>query len=118
MLQSEFIQITGFQVSTECYKGFIEPEYDNSTLDKLKWCKQWKRKGGIAKAYSWQVNYDLEAVSKVKDLQAENEALKLQLKKAESEATTYQLAYERAKERLQEIREHITQLFNKKMFTL
>lgn len=51
MLISEFIDRTGFRPTEDYYHTEIEPEYNNSNLDKDAWCKQWKKNGGIQKAY-------------------------------------------------------------------
>lgn len=75
MLVSEFIKLTGLQVTNECYHQFIEPEYIASDLDKDKWCKEWKRKGGMSKAYSWQVRHDAEQLSELRNVRANNDYL-------------------------------------------
>ena len=51
MLYSEFTKLAGFEVKESYYHNVIEPEYDNSSLDKFEWVKQWKKDGGIQKAY-------------------------------------------------------------------
>lgn len=51
MLISEFIDRTGFRPTDDYYHTVIEPEYNKSDLDKDAWCKQWKKQGGIQKAY-------------------------------------------------------------------
>lgn len=51
MLISEFIDRTGFRPTKDYYHTVIEPEYEKSDLDKDVWCKQWKKNGGIQKAY-------------------------------------------------------------------
>lgn len=51
MLISEFIDRTGFRPTEDFYHTEIEPEYNRSNLDKDAWCKQWKKNGGIQKAY-------------------------------------------------------------------
>ena len=51
MLISEFIDRTGFRPTEDYYHTEIEPEYNRSNLNKDEWCKQWKRNGGIQKAY-------------------------------------------------------------------
>lgn len=54
MLLTEFTERTGFNPTPDCYIYCIEPEYNSSSLDKDEWCKQWKRKGGIQRAYDWE----------------------------------------------------------------
>lgn len=51
MLIKEFIDRTGFTPTDDYYHKEIEPEYEHSNLDKDDWCKQWKKNGGIQKAY-------------------------------------------------------------------
>lgn len=51
MLLKEFIERTGFTPTENYYTKVIEPEYMASELDKDQFCKQWKRNGGIQKAY-------------------------------------------------------------------
>jgi len=51
MLIKEFIDWTGFTPTDDYYHKEIEPEYEHSNLDKDDWCKQWKKNGGIQKAY-------------------------------------------------------------------
>lgn len=52
MLISEFIDRTGFRPTEDYYRTEIEPEYNRSNLNKDEWCKQWKKDGGIQKAYN------------------------------------------------------------------
>lgn len=54
MLLTEFQERTGFNPTPDCYTYCIEPEYNNSDLDKDSWCKQWKRNGGLQRAYDWE----------------------------------------------------------------
>ena len=52
MTIQEFIERTGFAPTESYYHSVIEPEYmASSENDKDKWCKAWKRNGGIQKAY-------------------------------------------------------------------
>lgn len=51
MLISEFIERTGFRPTEDYYHTEIEPDYKCSNLYKDDWCKQWKKEGGIQKAY-------------------------------------------------------------------
>lgn len=68
MLISEFTDITGFRPTHECYEKHIEPMYNDSDLLKDAWCSQWKRKGGIAEAYQWQVVFDTAKINEQKEL--------------------------------------------------
>ena len=83
MLISEFIDRTGFRPTEDYYHTEIEPEYNRSNLDKDAWCKQWKKNGGIQKAYDalcrqasneYATVLDLE--EKAKNLIEENAALR------------------------------------------
>ncbi len=72
MLISEFIDRTGFRPTAECYEQHIEPMYNESNLQKDDWCKEWKRKGGIAEAYRWQVIYDTAKINEAKETARSN----------------------------------------------
>lgn len=52
MLLEEFAKLTGFTPDQEYYHAYIEPEYLESDLDKISWCKQWVKNGGIQKVYN------------------------------------------------------------------
>lgn len=54
MMQQEFEDRAMFKVSADCYHKCIEPEYNASSLDKDEWVKEWKKNGGIQKAYDWE----------------------------------------------------------------
>lgn len=54
MLQKEFEDRAKFEVSADCYHKCIEPVYNASQLDKDEWVKEWKKNGGIQKAYNWE----------------------------------------------------------------
>lgn len=47
----EFTDRTGFRPTDDYYHNVIELEYMRSKLEKDAFCKQWKRNGGIQKAY-------------------------------------------------------------------
>ncbi|MBO6310386.1 MAG: hypothetical protein J6N70_16435 [Oribacterium sp.] len=51
MTIQEFTDRTGFAPTESYYHSVIEPEYMASNIEKDAWCKQWKRNGGIQKAY-------------------------------------------------------------------
>ena len=53
MLYSEFTKLVGFEVDDRYYNDVVEHEYCESDIDKQEWCKQWKKNGGIQKAYDW-----------------------------------------------------------------
>lgn len=52
MMLEEFAKLTGFTPDQDYYHAYIEPEYLESDLDKISWCKQWVKNGGIQKAYN------------------------------------------------------------------
>lgn len=60
MMQKEFEDRAKFKVSAECYHMLIEPEYNASNLDKDEWVKEWKKQGGIQKAYDFERQHQLE----------------------------------------------------------
>lgn len=51
MMINEFVDLTGFKPTEDYYHKEIEPIYERSDMDKRDWCKQWKKNGGIQKAY-------------------------------------------------------------------
>lgn len=53
-MKQEFEERANFKVSLECYHSLIEPGYNASKLDKDEWVKEWKKNGGIQKAYDWE----------------------------------------------------------------
>lgn len=102
MLQKEFEEITGFKPTSEYYHSAIEPEYNNSDMDKFAWCKQWKKDGGIQKAYDHMVG----KCSKALDLEKENKKLQSEIntlkKDHEDLANTHNALLEDRKERIEE----------------
>ena len=75
MLISEFIDRTGFRPTEDYYHTVIEPEYNASDLEKDAWCKQWKKNGGIQKAYDALKEQDANEYSNVLSLENKNESL-------------------------------------------
>lgn len=75
MLISEFIDRTGFRPTEDYYHTVIEPEYNNSNLDKDAWCKQWKA-GSIQKAYDAMSKQANDEYARVLDLEAKVKALR------------------------------------------
>ena len=51
MTLKEFAQRTGFEPTYKYFFEVIHEEYMQSELAKDAFCRQWKRKGGIQKAY-------------------------------------------------------------------
>lgn len=102
MLQKEFEERTGFRPTSEYYHSVIEPEYNNSSLDKDAWCKQWKKDGGIQKAY----DYLRDKSSNALNLEKENKRLKSEIntlkKDYEDSINTYNILIQERKERIEE----------------
>lgn len=79
MLISEFIDRTGFRPTEDYYHTVIEPEYEKSDLDKDVWCKQWKKNGGIQKAYDAMKEDAANEFCKNLSLEEENKKLREQI---------------------------------------
>lgn len=79
MLISEFIDRTGFRPTDDYYHTVIEPEYNKSDLDKDAWCKQWKKQGGIQKAYDAICKQGANDYCRVLSLEEENKKLREQI---------------------------------------
>lgn len=79
MLISEFIDRTGFRPTEDYYHTEIEPEYNRSNLDKDAWCKQWKKNGGIQKAYDAMKEDAANEFCKNLSLEEENKKLREQI---------------------------------------
>lgn len=79
MLISEFIDRTGFRPTEDYYHTVIEPEYEKSDLDKDAWCKQWKKNGGIQKAYNAMSKEAANEYCKVLSLEEQVKNLKEEL---------------------------------------
>lgn len=81
MTIQEFTDRTGFAPTESYYHSVIEPEYmASSENDKDKWCKQWKKNGGIQKAY--------DALRKeVSDYYANIQALEFEVKYLKEKAS-------------------------------
>lgn len=79
MLISEFIDRTGFKPTEDYYHTVIEPEYNRSNLDKDAWCKQWKKNGGIQKAYDAMCKQAAREYLRVLSLEEDNKNLRKQI---------------------------------------
>ena len=79
MLISEFIDRTGFRPTEDYYHTVIEPEYNRSNLDKDAWCKQWKKNGGIQKAYDAMCKQAAHEYLRVLSLEEDNKNLRNQI---------------------------------------
>ena len=76
MLLHEFIERTGFTPTEDYYHKEIEPEYNRSNLEKDDWCKEWKKNGGIQKAYDYMCREAANEHCMALSLKADNKALK------------------------------------------
>lgn len=63
MMKSEFIERTGFEPTTEEYEQ-IEQEYMGTDIDKVQFCKQWVKQGGIQRI-------SRQRVRRIEELEAE-----------------------------------------------
>lgn len=126
MLISEFIDRTGFRPTAECYEQHIEPKYNASDLKKDEWCKEWKRKGGIAEAYRWQVNYDTIKINEAKErsvhnaqmyfqLQQRNDQLIMENKQLSDDKEDYRITLEDCRKQLEEANEAMSEEADEKM---
>lgn len=89
MLISEFIDRTGFRPTEDYYHTVIEPEYNESNLDKDAWCKQWKKNGGIQKAYDALKEQAANEYANVLSLESENRELNKTIASMNEDLTVY-----------------------------
>ena len=89
MLISEFIDRTGFRPTEDYYHTVIEPEYNRSNLDKDAWCKQWKKNGGIQKAYDALKEQAANEYVNVLSLESKNRELRKMIASMDEDLTKY-----------------------------
>lgn len=89
MLISEFIDRTGFRPTEDYYHTEIEPEYNRSNLDKDAWCKQWKKNGGIQKAYDALKEQASNEYANVLSLESKNRELNKMIASMDEDLTKY-----------------------------
>lgn len=89
MLISEFIERTGFKPTEDYYHTVIEPEYNRSNLDKDVWCKQWKKNGGIQKAYDALKEQAANEYANVLSLESKNRELNKMIASMDEDLTKY-----------------------------
>lgn len=89
MLISEFIDRTGFRPTEDYYHTVIEPEYNRSNLDKDAWCKQWKKNGGIQKAYDALKKQAANEYANVLSLESKNRELSKMIASMDEDLTKY-----------------------------
>lgn len=89
MLISEFIDRTGFRPTEDYYHTEIEPEYNRSNLDKDAWCKQWKKNGGIQKAYDALKEQVANEYANILSLESKNRELNKMIASMDEDLTKY-----------------------------
>ena len=89
MLISEFIDRTGFRPTEDYYYTVIEPEYIASDLEKDAWCKQWKKNGGIQKAYDALKEQAANEYANVLSLESKNRELNKMIASMDEDLTKY-----------------------------
>lgn len=89
MLVSEFIDRTGFRPTEDYYHTVIEPEYNRSNLDKDAWCKQWKKNGGIQKAYDALKEQAANEYAYILSLESKNRELNKMIASMDEDLTKY-----------------------------
>lgn len=89
MLISEFVERTGFRPTEDYYHTVIEPEYNASDLEKDAWCKQWKKNGGIQKAYDALKEQASHEYANVLSLESKNRELDKMVASMDEDLTKY-----------------------------
>ena len=105
MLISEFIDRTGFRPTEDYYHTVIEPEYNRSNLDKDAWCKQWKKNGGIQKAYDALKKQAANDYANVLSLESKNRELNKMIASMDEDLTKYKELSETAMSDLNAVQE-------------
>lgn len=105
MLISEFIDRTGFRPTEDYYHTEVEPEYNRSNLDKDAWCKQWKKNGGIQKAYDALKEQVANEYANVLSLESKNRELNKMIASMDEDLTKYKGLSETAMSDLNAVQE-------------
>lgn len=105
MLISEFIDRTGFRPTEDYYHTVIEPEYNASDLEKDAWCKQWKKNGGIQKAYDALKKQAANEYANVLSLESKNRELNKMIASMDEDLTKYKELSETAMSDLNAVQE-------------
>ena len=105
MLISEFIDRTGFRPTEDYYHTVIEPEYNASDLEKDAWCKQWKKNGGIQKAYDALKEQAANEYANVLSLESKNRELSKMIASMDEDLTKYKELSETAMSDLNAVQE-------------
>ena len=78
MMISEFIELTGFKPTQAEYQD-IEAEYMGCDIDKVKFCKDWKRNGGIQRLSRMRVRRIEELETQLATAQKQSEQREAEL---------------------------------------
>ena len=105
MLISEFIDRTVFRPTEDYYHTVIEPEYNASDLEKDAWCKQWKKNGGIQKAYDALKKQAANEYATVLSLESKNRELNKMIASMDEDLTKYKELSETAMSDLNAVQE-------------
>ena len=105
MLISEFIDRTGFRPTEDYYHTVIEPEYNASDLEKDAWCKQWKKNGGIQKAYDALQEQASNEYANALNLDSKNRELNKMIASMDEDLTKYKELSETAMSDLNAVQE-------------
>lgn len=105
MLISEFIDRTGFRPTEYYYHTVIEPEYNASNIEKDAWCKQWKKNGGIQKAYNALKEQVANEYANVLSLESKNRELNKMIASMDEDLTKYKGLSETAMSDLNAVQE-------------
>lgn len=105
MMMSEFIERVGFEPTTAEYAE-IEQEYMGCNVDKDKFCKEWKKNGGIQRLCRMRARRieELEAEVAQKDRLFET--------RTAADAKRYHELYEKSKAEIQGLEKNIEELHN------
>lgn len=104
----EFTKLAGFQPTESYYHNVIEVEYmDSDIQDKAEWVKEWKKQGGIQRAYDDMVRRVGNAESsndyhlvKIKGLNEKIDNFRQVVDAANAEAREYREKFEAVKQEL------------------
>ena len=89
MMINEFVDLTGFKPTDDYYHTEIEPIYERSDMDKRDWCKQWKKNGGIQKAYDALREQAANEYANVLSLESKNRELSKMIASMDEDLTKY-----------------------------
>ena len=105
MTLQEFTKLTGLNPTEDYYHTVIEPEYNASDLEKDAWCKQWKKNGGIQKAYDALKEQAANEYANVLSLESKNRELSKMIASMDEDLTKYKELSETAMSDLNAVQE-------------